>query len=108
MTKWTQILEEELTLLIKDWLKHNGKTQVDLRDQLKSNSSRMPTLIESLRKEYSLGGMQKVAQKLCEIENDWSLQTHKNKEILSGEKETSDPFNQLDLLLEELREDSDT
>ena len=86
MPKWTQKLEEDLTLLIKDWLKHNGKTQVDLREHLKTNSSRMPALIESLRKEYSLGGIPKVAQKLCEIENDWSLQTHKNKEILSGEK----------------------
>ena len=108
MPKWTQKLEEDLTLLIKNWLKHNGKTQVDLREHLKSNSSRMPALIESLRKEYSLGGIPKVAQKLCEIENDWNIQTPNNKNILSGGKEASDPFNQLDLLLEELREDSDT
>ncbi len=105
MSKWTQRLEEELTLLIKDWLKHNGKTQVDLRENLKANSSRMPAIIESLRKEFSLGGIPKIAQKLCEIENDWNMQTQNNKETLSEEKETNDPFNQLDLLLEELRED---
>jgi len=108
MPKWTQDLKEELTLLIKDWLKHNGKTQIDLREHLGANSSRMPALLESLKKEYSLGGIPKVAQKLCEVENDWSLQTQNNKENLSAEKESTDPFNQLDLILEELREDSDT
>ena len=105
MPKWTQKLEEELTLLIKDWLKCNNKTQIDLREHLKAHSSRMPALIESLKKDYALGGIPKVAQKLCQIEDDWRLQSQNNKGTLSEEKEKKDPFNQLDLLLEELRED---
>ena len=101
MTKWNKQIEEELTLLIKDWLKNKGRTQLDLRESLQASSSRMPALLEVLRKEYSLGGIPKIAERLCSIETDWAQQ-----ETLSPEDQESmksDPFNQLDLLLEELQ-----
>ena len=52
MAKWNSQIEEELTILIKDWLKQKGKTQKDLRKILNASSDRMPTLIEVLKKEY--------------------------------------------------------
>tara|TARA_B100000700_G_scaffold267666_1_gene307670 strand:+ start:91 stop:411 length:321 start_codon:yes stop_codon:yes gene_type:complete len=103
MEKWTNETEEKLTLLIKEWLKNQGRTQVDLKESLQALSSRMPALIEVLKKEYSLGGIAKVAEKLCSIENDWSQEEQFNK--VNQEHSKNDPFNQLDLLLEELQED---
>ena len=84
MTKWNKQIEEELTLLIKDWLKNKGRTQLDLRESLQASSSRMPALLEVLRKEYSLGGIPKIAERLCSIENDWAQQ-----ETLSPEDQES-------------------
>tara|TARA_Y100001968_G_C19333838_1_gene705730 strand:- start:408 stop:728 length:321 start_codon:yes stop_codon:yes gene_type:complete len=101
MKKWTKEIEEELTLLVKDWLKNKGRTQVDLRESLQASSSRMPALLEVLRKEYSLGGIPKIAERLCSIENDWMKQETPRPEDQQSIK--SDPFNQLDLLLEELQ-----
>ena len=102
MTKWSPKIEEELTALLKDWLKSEGKSQVDLRNSLQASSSRMQSLIEVLKKDYSLGGIPRIADKLCLIENDWNQKRKLTKEYSVQEK--SDPFNQLDLLLEELRE----
>ena len=107
MPKWTSETEEELTRLVKDWLKSKGKSQVDLRESLQASSSRMPALIEVLRKEYSLGGIAKVAQRLCLIEIEWDQQKkYESEEVHLNKK--NDPFNQLDLLLEQLREDFTT
>ena len=103
MPKWSKHIEEELIALLKDWLKNKGKTQADLRESLNASSSRMPALIEVLQKEYSSGGIQKVAARLCLVEEYWS-KNPQNNQISS---ESSDPFNQLDLLLEELKEDYD-
>ena len=93
-------MEVEITLLIKDWLKQKGKTQKDLRKVLNASSDRMPSLLESLKKEYHQGGLPKLASVLCKIEEAWSV----NNQIFSDETK-SDPFSQLDLLLEELKED---
>ena len=101
MKKWSKSLEDELSLLIKDWLKNKSMTQADLRDALEANSSRMPVLLDILQREYLQGGISKVAQLLCSIENNWS----EKKKVPEKEHEESDPFNQLDLLLEELQED---
>tara|TARA_Y100001968_G_scaffold187355_1_gene171735 strand:- start:2820 stop:3137 length:318 start_codon:yes stop_codon:yes gene_type:complete len=103
MPKWTQQIEEELSLLIKDWLKSQNKSQSELRESLQASSSRMPALLETLKKEFSSGGIPKVAERLCEIENDWSTSKSSSQRI----NVDSDPFNQLDLLLEELRDDCD-
>ena len=50
MESWTTKSEEDLTLLIKDWLKAQNRTQADLGKSLQSSSSRMPALIEVLKK----------------------------------------------------------
>ena len=103
MQKWTQQIEKELSFLLKDWLRTQGKSQADLREQLDADSSRMPALLEVLKKEFSLGGIGKVAERLCEIESNWST----NKSKAQENQRNPDPFNQLDLLLEELRVDCD-
>ena len=101
MMKWSQQIEEEITQLLKDWLKSLGKTQKDLRNSLFADSERMSSLLNSLKKEYSKGGLPYVVSKLCEIEEDWS----NTNEALPDGKDKLDPFSQLDLLLEELNED---
>ena len=47
--RWSKDVEEDLVLLIKDWLRQTGRTQSELCQSLNLNSARMPTLIESLR-----------------------------------------------------------
>tara|TARA_B100000700_G_C14903010_1_gene788296 strand:- start:269 stop:589 length:321 start_codon:yes stop_codon:yes gene_type:complete len=103
MHKWSPEIEKELTSLVKDWLKNKRKSQVDLKESLCANSSRMPSLMEILQKEYSFGGIPKVAEKLCSIEKDWNQQNNDPKE--DHQQEKNDPFNQLDLILEELKDD---
>ena len=101
MKRWSAEFEEEITVLIKDWLKNKERTQADLRVALQTNSSRMPVLLEALQKEYSSGGLPKLAALLCSIENKWD----KSQTSLEKQEEKSDPFNQLDLLLEKMRVD---
>ncbi len=103
MTKWSNETEEQLILLIKDWLKQIGKNQSDLCQFLKLPSTRMPVLIEYLKKEFISGGIPQVANRLCEIELLWS----KNKGSVSTNIDNSDPFGQLDLLYDEICEDCD-
>ena len=97
---WAKDIEEDLVLLIKDWLRQTGRTQSELCQSLNLPSSRMPTLIESLKKDFSSGGIPKVANRLCEVEelwkNDKGLRTKKNFELNSS--------GQLDLL-DEICED---
>ena len=104
MTKWSKETEEQLMLFIKDWLKQIGKSQSDLCQYLKLPSTRMPVLIEALKKEFISGGIPKVAKRLCEIELLWS----KDRESVSTNIDNSDPFGQLDLLYDEICEDGDT
>ena len=101
MTKWSKETEEQLILFIKDWLKQIGKNQSDLCQCLNLSSTRMPILIEALKKEFISGGIPKVANKLCEIELFWL----KNEEFVSSNIDSSDPFGQLDLLYDEICED---
>ncbi|WP_036901135.1 MULTISPECIES: hypothetical protein [Prochlorococcus] len=101
MAKWSKEIEDELTLFIKDWLKQQNKTQKDLKLILNANSERIPALIEVLKKDYLKGGISKLATRLCSIEKTWS-----NKNLIAPKGEVaSDPFGQLDLLLEKLKED---
>ena len=98
--RWSKDIEEDLVLLIKDWLRQTGRTQSELCQSLHLPSARMPTLIESLKKDFSSGGIPKIASKLCEIEELW---TH------AGGEKTKEIFNlnssgQLDLL-DEICED---
>ena len=97
---WAKDIEEDLVLLIKDWLRQTGRTQSELCQSLNLPSSRMPTLIDSLKKDFSSGGIPKVANRLCEVEELWreggSGKTRKSFDINSS--------GQLDLL-DEICED---
>jgi len=70
--RWSKDIEEELILLIKDWLRQTGRTQSELCQSLNLQSARMPTLIESLKKDFSSGGIPKIANRLCKVEELWT------------------------------------
>ncbi len=98
--RWSKDIEEDLILLIKDWLKQTGRTQSELCQTLNLPSTRMPTLIESLKKDFNSGGIPKIACRLCEVEelltNGEEGKTKKSVELNSS--------GQLDLL-DEICED---
>ena len=98
--RWSKDIEEDLVLLIKDWLRQTGRTQSELCRSLNLSSARMPTLIESLKKDFSSGGIPKIANRLCEVEELWTnikgRETKTNLELNSS--------GQLDLL-DEICED---
>tara|TARA_B100000609_G_C17005168_1_gene325749 strand:+ start:309 stop:641 length:333 start_codon:yes stop_codon:yes gene_type:complete len=98
--RWSKDIEEDLILLIKDWLKQTGRTQSELCQTLNLPSARMPTLIESLKKDFNSGGIPKIANRLCEVQELWTNggadQTKKSFELNSS--------GQLDLL-DEICED---
>ena len=97
---WAKDIEEDLILLIKDWLRQTGRTQSELCQSLNLPSSRMPTLIDSLKKDFSSGGIPKVANRLCEVEELW-----KNEEGGTIKKSLElNSSGQLDLL-DEICED---
>ena len=107
--KWSKQIEEEISFLLKDWLKAQQRTQADLRKVLNAESTRMPAIIEALKKEYKQGGLQQIASCLCRVEESWA---HNKEPQIEGEKQKDktmiDPFGQLDLLLEAIREDCET
>ena len=70
--RWSKDIEEDLVLLIKDWLRQTGRTQSELCRSLNLPSARMPTLIESLKKDFSSGGIPKIANRLCEVDELWT------------------------------------
>ena len=97
---WSKDIEEDLILLIKDWLRQTGRTQSELCHSLNLPSARMPTLIESLKKDFSLGGIPKIANRLCEVEESWGNDFEDKTKINSQ----SNSAGQLDLL-DEICED---
>ncbi len=101
MAIWSKQIEAEITLLIKEWLKHHNKTQKDLRISLHADSERMPALIEILKRDFLKGGIQKLVDRLCSIEKIWKSDQGMDQQ----QTYNPDPFGQLDLLLEELKED---
>ena len=108
MAAWTPEFEAELSHLLKDWLKHQGRTQSDLRRSLRATSTRMPALMEVLERDHKLGGMPRVASRLCAIEAEWANGDSNGTVALTTGKVTNldpDPFGQLDLLLREIRDD---
>ena len=91
---WSKAIEDDLILLIKDWLRQTGRTQSELCQSLNLPSARMQTLIESLKSDFNSGGIPKIANRLCEIEELWTKvggeKTKKNLDL--------NPSGQLDLL----------
>ncbi len=105
MRTWSSEEEEELSILIKDWLKQQNRTQADLGCSLQAASSRMHALLEVLEKEYQAGGIIKVAARLCKIEAEWAEEEKSNLGEDVQNTKTETPFNQLDFLLQAIRDD---
>ena len=103
MSSWTTEFEADLTLLLKDWLKHQGRTQADLRRNLRAVSTRMPALLEVLEREHKLRGLAGLADRLCTVEAEWHGQLSNDSAGVATAED--DPFGQLDLLLQEIRDD---
>ena len=99
--RWSKDIELDLILLIKDWLKQTGRTQSELCQTLNLPSARMPTLIESLKKDFNSGGIPKIANRLCEVEELWTNgQGEKTKKSL--ELNSSGQLDLLDEICEDL------
>ena len=98
---WSKDIEEELILLIKDWLKQTGRTQSELCQTLNLPSARMPTLIESLKKDFNSGGIPKIANRLCEVEESWK-NGEEGKTKKSFELNSSGQLDLLDEICEDL------
>lgn len=93
---------EDLQTFLKDWLRHQGRTQADLRRALRAESIRMPVLLDHLLQLHAQGGLSALAARLCGIEELW--QRSEGDEGPSSEAGEISP-SQLDLLLEEIRQD---
>tara|TARA_Y100001968_G_scaffold323178_1_gene360435 strand:- start:1276 stop:1614 length:339 start_codon:yes stop_codon:yes gene_type:complete len=101
--RWTIEIEEDLILLIKDWLRQTGRTQSELCQSLNLSSARMPTLINFLKNDYMSGGIPKIANRLCELEASWKTDEgkgSKQKKII--ELNSSEQLDLLDEICEDL------
>ena len=88
--RWSKTIEEDLILLIKDWLRQTGKTQSELCQSLNLPSARMPTLIDFLKKDFVSGGIPKIASRLCEIEALWTKGEGNTSKKMNIELKNSD------------------
>jgi hypothetical protein len=97
---------DDLQSFLKDWLRHTGRTQSDLRRALRASSIRMPVLLDELARTYSRDGLTGLAQQLCEIESLWQGED----QGIDGDDQApislDDSLGQLDLLLQEIRLDA--
>ena len=99
--RWSKDIEEGLVLLIKDWLRQTGRTQSELCQSLHLPSARMSTLIESLKKDFNSGGIPKIANRLCEVEELWT-NAEEGKTKKSFELNSSGQLDLLDEICEDL------
>ena len=96
---------EDLQLFLKDWLRHTGRTQADLRRALRASSIRMPVLLDVLQRIHCQQGLGGLAEQLCQIESLWHCEDadpSPHVEAVAA-KGSRDPLDQLDLLLDEIR-----
>lgn len=93
---------EDLHDFLKDWLRHCGRTQADLRRALQASSIRMPVLLEVLQHTYARQGLTGLAERLCAVEDNWQ-QDGDAPRAASAELDAAGELGQLDLLLEEIR-----
>ena len=101
---------EELQSFLKDWLRHAGRSQADLRRALRVSSVRMPVLLDALNLTYSRGGLAELVKQLCAIEASWHSEDQ--AAVLQGLEpgstappDLSGSLEQLDLLLQEIRQE---
>ena len=94
---------EDLQSFLKDWLRHSGRTQSDLRRALRVNSIRMPVLLEELQRIHGREGLNGLAERLCGIDLLWQEQPAASDD--DGDlPDLEASLGQLDLLLEEIRQ----
>jgi hypothetical protein len=103
----TEAQLDDLQTFLKDWLRHAGRTQADLRRALRATSIRMPVLLEELHRIHRQQGLPGLADRLCGIEDLWYGEDHGLREDGSLSPGLEDPLDQLDLLLEEIRSDQE-
>ena len=94
---------DDLQTFLKDWLRHTGRTQSDLRRALRAPSIRMPVLIEELQRIHAKEGLSGLADRLCGIEQMWQGEDQ-GLEADDSHPDFDDSLGQLDLLLEEIRQ----
>jgi hypothetical protein len=95
---------EDLQLFLKDWLRHTGRTQADLRRALRASSIRMPVLLDALQRIHAQQGLGGLAEHLCQIETLWrSEEGDPAPEAALPAPGLANPMDQLDLLLDEIR-----
>ena len=102
---------EDLQAFLKDWLRHTGRTQADLRRALHASSIRMPVLLGALQDTYSRDGLSGLAARLCGIEALWRDEDGWQEPVGGGRAGEGlgggleDSLGDLDLLLQEIRQD---
>lgn len=95
---------EELQAFLKDWLRHTGRTQADLRRALQASSIRMPVLLDVLQHTYAGQGLTGLASQLCGIEERWRVEDQAGTPIpAQAALDDGASLGQLDLLLQEIR-----
>jgi len=95
---------EDLQSFLKDWLRHSGRTQADLRRALRVSSIRMPVLLDELHRIHGREGSNGLAERLCGIDLLWQEQPGSGEDDLLPDLDSS--LGQLDLLLEEIRQEA--
>ena len=98
---WSKEIEKDLIVLIKDWLRQTGRTQSELCQSLNLPSARLQTLIDFLKKDFISGGIPKVANRLCEVEELWT-NDGEGKIKKSFELNSSEQLDLLDEICEDL------
>ena len=96
---------DELQAFLKDWLRHAGRTQADLRRALRAASIRMPVLLDVLQHIHQAQGLPGLVDRLCAIEASWQEEDQSMGLADHDRDDRLDAFGQLDLLLQEIRED---
>lgn len=98
---------EELQGFLRDWLRHTGRTQADLRRALRAASIRMPVLIDALRLIHERQGLTGLAERLCGIEALWQAEEtgDSGAAAAAAPSDLEGSLSQLDLLLEEIRQE---
>ena len=96
---------DDLQGFLKDWLRHSGRTQADLRRALRASSIRMPVLLEELAAIHRRDGLVGLAERLCAIEGLWQGEDQGAEAEMELPADLEDSFGQLDLLLQEIRLD---
>ena len=106
MASLTTEQRDDLQSFVKDWLRHSGRTQADLRRALRASSIRMPVLLEELARIYGRDGLLGLAERLCEIESLWQGEDQGGEAEAQAGLALEDSLGQLDLLLQEIRLDA--